>query len=388
MKYVTSVAEVRTAVEFVQAVNKIATVVGRSAKKLLLSADNPLLTPVLIGNLARRSSHSIQVAMDKAAAGLHPQARPVLKGMPSELGMWDFDLFRLEHATRLLGTEESRRPVQALSTANSTVVHRDAIAVRVASAALLLGLKHFGSSWRPPQTKQMASVPTLPHPREVKQARGLIEAVTHDLPLVLSQRAACPEAVNQLRTATEKLHAMASRLVARTQLDDVAGPKRLGPPLVDRPDGPDVLPGTYVMILHAEQSIVLRIGRLGTFWLPAGYWLYVGSAFGAGGVKARTDRHRDPTVPKMWNLDHLKAVARPVELWWTHETRKMECPWAMSLAELPGYRCPVARCGGNDCKSCPAHFYQTLEEPAAEAFVKMVRHAFPNHGAIYRQRLE
>ena len=88
----------------------------------------------------------------------------------------------------------------------------------------------------------------------------------------------------------------------------------------------------------------------------------------------------------MWNLDHIKAIAQPVEVWWTNHSKqkKVECPWALALAELPDYFCPAPRFGGNDCKSCPAHLYYTAKRPSCEAFAAVVRQEIPNHGPIYR----
>ena len=34
----------------------------------------------------------------------------------------------------------------------------------------------------------------------------------------------------------------------------------------------------------------------------------------------RTLRHGNPNVPEMWNLDHIKAIAESVEVWWTQHT--------------------------------------------------------------------
>jgi Uri superfamily endonuclease len=87
----------------------------------------------------------------------------------------------------------------------------------------------------------------------------------------------------------------------------------------------------------------------------------------------------------MWNLDHFKAVARPIELWWTHS--KVECRWAMALAELPGYHCPAPGFGSNDCKICPAHFYHHVGPPSAEEFAVHIRQAIPDHAPIFRKSL-
>ena len=53
--------------------------------------------------------------------------------------------------------------------------------------------------------------------------------------------------------------------------------------------------GTYALVLQLERQEEIAIGKLGTFTFPAGYYLYVGSALGPGGLEARLARHRPST---------------------------------------------------------------------------------------------
>jgi Uri superfamily endonuclease len=218
----------------------------------------------------------------------------------------------------------------------------------------------------------------------LERARRLVEQVTHDLPLLLT-RIEPPAATRRaLWNVALDVHCTASKIADATRPLTRSKPKSL---LNDSSEGPEDRPGTYVMVMTLKRSMSLRIGRLETFWLPAGYLLYVGSAFGGGGVRGRTRRHRQAIAPKMWNLDHVKAVARPVEIWWTHFEKKVECRWAMALADLEGYRCPAPGFGSNDCQTCPAHFYHRSDPPSAEAFTERIGQTIPDHGAIFRMAL-
>ena len=49
--------------------------------------------------------------------------------------------------------------------------------------------------------------------------------------------------------------------------------------------------GSYALHLRLARSRVLQIGRLGRFTFPAGEYIYVGSALGAGGLRSRVGRH-------------------------------------------------------------------------------------------------
>jgi Uri superfamily endonuclease len=58
--------------------------------------------------------------------------------------------------------------------------------------------------------------------------------------------------------------------------------------------------GTYAFIASVPQMKHIEIGRLGVFDLLPGFYAYVGSAFGAGGLRA----HWPPL-----GIDHRPALA-------------------------------------------------------------------------------
>jgi hypothetical protein len=51
-------------------------------------------------------------------------------------------------------------------------------------------------------------------------------------------------------------------------------------------------PGTYALLLTATAPLEVVVGRLGACRLPAGHYVYVGSAHGPGGLAARLTHHR------------------------------------------------------------------------------------------------
>lgn len=75
--------------------------------------------------------------------------------------------------------------------------------------------------------------------------------------------------------------------------------------------------GTYLLILRLDRDIAgLPIGKLGTLDFPAGYYLYVGSAFGPGGLPARLAHHvrKDKARPH-WHIDYLRKYGQIEEAW-------------------------------------------------------------------------
>ena len=54
--------------------------------------------------------------------------------------------------------------------------------------------------------------------------------------------------------------------------------------------------GTYVLIASVPQMKRIAIGQLGKFDIVPGFYAYVGSAFGAGGLCARIGHHLESTA--------------------------------------------------------------------------------------------
>ncbi len=159
--------------------------------------------------------------------------------------------------------------------------------------------------------------------------------------------------------------------------------------------------GTYVMIFSLAAAATVTVGALGTFDFPAGYYGYVGSAFGPGGVRARTDRHRRRDIArKLWNIDHMKPPFRAIEVWWTHDTIKRECSWSIALSTIPGFDCPAAGFGSHDCRVnradgfgspdaslCRAHLYYSPDPPDVHDFARRLGRLVRGHAPLFRQRL-
>lgn len=114
--------------------------------------------------------------------------------------------------------------------------------------------------------------------------------------------------------------------------------------------------GTYALVLHLARAKNLRIGKLGTFHFPRGDYVYVGSAFGAGGLRARIARHARKNKCAHWHIDYLREHARLCRIVFTTASRAMECEWSRALSEQTDAVIPVAKFGAMDCQhKCAAH---------------------------------
>jgi Uri superfamily endonuclease len=127
--------------------------------------------------------------------------------------------------------------------------------------------------------------------------------------------------------------------------------------------------GTYALILESAGRKPVAVGQLGTLDLRAGFYVYVGSALGPGGLQARINRHFDPSRPIHWHIDCLKRVTRIVEVWYLADPIRREHSWAKALANLPSASIPMPGFGSSDC-DCPAHLFAFPTAPKLATFAR------------------
>jgi len=135
--------------------------------------------------------------------------------------------------------------------------------------------------------------------------------------------------------------------------------------IINRPSAMPNFPGdrgTYTLILWLAAPAHLTIGQLGSFDFPAGWYAYVGSAFGAGGLRGRLKHHLTPVSKPHWHIDYLRAVAPLREIWWLATETRYEHTWADALRALPGAVVPAPRFGASDCR-CPSHLISFNDAP-------------------------
>lgn len=130
--------------------------------------------------------------------------------------------------------------------------------------------------------------------------------------------------------------------------------------------------GSYILVLQLEQAVGdLQIGKLGQFTFPAGYYLYVGSAFGPGGLEARLRRHerREKARPH-WHIDYLRAHARLCEIWTVGGGVRLECRWCAALAAIPALATPAPGFGASDT-GCRSHLF-FMPRPPSPHFLSQI----------------
>jgi len=123
--------------------------------------------------------------------------------------------------------------------------------------------------------------------------------------------------------------------------------------------------GIYCLILKTGGA-VLPVGALGEMQFPAGWYIYVGSALGPGGL-ARVNRHirvyREACDHRpRWHIDRLLTDSRFVltAAVCGETTARLECTLARSLGGdgVRGFGC-------SDCR-CTTHLLYRDDDPQAE----------------------
>jgi len=115
-------------------------------------------------------------------------------------------------------------------------------------------------------------------------------------------------------------------------------------------------PGTYALIFSCASSARIRVGRLGTMQLQRGYYVYLGSALGPGGLRARIAHHQKLSTRPHWHIDYLRAHTHLQSVWLNYDGRRHEHEWARAMQKMKEATIPFLRFGASDC-SCPSHLY-------------------------------
>lgn len=143
------------------------------------------------------------------------------------------------------------------------------------------------------------------------------------------------------------------------------------------------LPGTYALILLSASDRLIQIGKLGRFGVPPGFWVYVGSACGPGGLKARIAHHKRIAQRPHWHMDYLRPALHLKEVWYTFDAEQHEHRWAKTLGGLKGACIPIVGFGASDC-NCKAHLFLFSAKPSLRLFRNKLRPERDIYSAIFK----
>jgi Uri superfamily endonuclease len=147
------------------------------------------------------------------------------------------------------------------------------------------------------------------------------------------------------------------------------------------------LAGTYALILESSSERLIEIGKLGQLLLQPGYYIYAGSAFGPGGLKARIGHHSRISQRPHWHIDYLRPALLLDEVWYSYDSERHEHWWADTFRHLKGATLPLAGFGASDC-SCKSHLLLFSAKPLVGRFREKLRSKLNGHGRIFTHKLK
>jgi Uri superfamily endonuclease len=140
--------------------------------------------------------------------------------------------------------------------------------------------------------------------------------------------------------------------------------------------------GTYALILSSQSRQTVQVGSLGRLDLKPGFYVYIGSAFGPGGLKARLGHHLKVSSRPRWHIDYLRPLTNVSDLWFTYDPARWEHQWAdlMSqkmhgLIQMPGF-------GSSDC-ACLSHLFHFPTPPSGRTFIHLLHAGYPAHQPVH-----
>ncbi len=146
------------------------------------------------------------------------------------------------------------------------------------------------------------------------------------------------------------------------------------------------LPGTYALIFSASRKGRLSIGKIGTLELKPGFYIYVGSAFGPGGLRARISHHCRKAARPHWHIDHMASALALKEIWYTCDPIHREHQWATMIANIRGGSLPLAGFGSSDCR-CKSHLFFRNARPSIKSFRRKIHGRIENHAKIILEKI-
>ena len=142
--------------------------------------------------------------------------------------------------------------------------------------------------------------------------------------------------------------------------------------------GTEMIPaaaGAYALLVRLHRPLKPQIPALGTCILGPGAYVYCGSAYGRGGLRARVARHLRSGKPAHWHVDRLTEAGRIKGV--GVRVGGCECD-LIDVLTVHGATVPIPGFGSSDCRRCPAHLLAVpdgFDDVALDAIVGLGRAA-------------
>ena len=126
-------------------------------------------------------------------------------------------------------------------------------------------------------------------------------------------------------------------------------------------------PGTYALILRSHRVDEQTVGALGKVKVHPGFYIYVGSALGPGGIRSRVSRHLKASKKLHWHIDYLRQKMPIKAIWYAKTASVQEHHWAKTIDCWSLATIAVQGFGASDCQ-CDSHLFFCQAMPALADF--------------------
>jgi Uri superfamily endonuclease len=142
---------------------------------------------------------------------------------------------------------------------------------------------------------------------------------------------------------------------------------------VDEAERLPALPGAYTLCVVTRESIPHPSKQLNSPPpLSVGTYVYLGSARGPGGIRARCARHLRRDKSRRWHVDHLTADAVSLSVRAAPFPKSDECGLCARLAARPDLAAPVPGFGNSDCRTCESHLFRILGDTEIDGILEVL----------------
>jgi Uri superfamily endonuclease len=123
--------------------------------------------------------------------------------------------------------------------------------------------------------------------------------------------------------------------------------------------------GVYLVLVRRRKALRIKVGALGWFDFPAGWYIYTGKS--RRGLRQRAQRHWSPRRRVRWHVDYLTAApgSEPIGavlLASADHAELGECWINQRVGAMLDGSSVAPGFGASDCMSgCPAHLWFTPE---------------------------
>lgn len=129
--------------------------------------------------------------------------------------------------------------------------------------------------------------------------------------------------------------------------------------------------GNYILQLILEKGKEIAVGKSKNQFFESGYYLYIGSAFGGGGVKSRLDRHLRSEKKLHWHIDYLLLETKIVSAWFILLDYSIEHKIAAEFIATKNFKVGMNRFGSGDC-NCVSHLFFSKKKMSLQTVNKVL----------------